>query len=358
MKLILIYCLLWCLTILLVSKTNNYYFLFLPYLFFIIEDVITCTLNTNIINSAERTSFFYDVSMLPTYFGSNQMNYSEAYYINDNYDISPELAEKQKFDMVISLLKIKPKNKVLTFGCGTCTFEKYMKEKGFDVYGFTLSTEQVNNCRKDNIKAFVWDMRKFNPKFENMFDHVIIMGSTEHMHGGCSKKLSSYKNKYNDIVSLFNITNKYLKKNGNVYFSGLHLNEKFINSREMYITDRMCGSTYALNSPGYTVKDAVIETDKFNVVKWDDATKRYFMTTATDDTHFGSPASPFCMMMIISLILSFIIPPFIYIYEFYVFGYWMWGFDGKHHFSFNKKYSLETMKNRPWTLWEGVFQKK
>ena len=45
-------------------------------------------------------------------------------------------------------------------------------------------------------------------------------------------------------------------------------------------------------------------------------------------------------------------------YEFYVFGYWMWGFDGKHHFSFNKNYSLEKMKKRPWTLWEGVFQKK
>lgn len=358
MKLILTYSLLWFVAMLLTSRTDNYFFLLLPYIFFIVDDVITCTLDKNLISSSERTSFFYDVSMIPTYLGSNQMNYSEGYYINNKYDISPELAEKQKFDMVISLLKIKPKNKVLTFGCGTCTFEKYMKEKGFDVYGFTLSNEQVNNCRKDKIKAFLWDMRKFNPKFENMFDHVIIMGSTEHMHSGCSKKVSSYKTKYNDLVSLFNITSKYLKKNGNVYFSGLHLNKKFINSREMYIADRMCGTTYTLNSPGYTVKDAAIATNDFYVVKWSDITERYYMTTVGDNTHFGAPASPFSLMMIITLIFSFIIPPFAYIYEFYVRGYWMWGFDGKHHYSFNKNYSLGAMKDRPWTLWEGVFQKQ
>ena len=126
----------------------------------------------------------------------------------------------------------------------------------------------------------------------------------------------------------------------------------------MYITDRMCGTTYTLNSPGYTVKDAAIATNDFYVVKWSDITERYYMTTVSDNTHFGAPASPFSLMMIITLILSFIIPPFAYIYEFYVRGYWMWGFDGKHHYSSNKNYSLGTMQDRPWTLWEGVFQKQ
>lgn len=356
MKTIYIYTLLWIISYFLYDKTKNLYFFLIPYLFFIIDELLTCTFNTNLINAKERTSLFYDLSMIPTYTGNADTNYSEGYFIDGNYNITPKQAENQKFDMVIDLLNIKKGAKILTFGCGTCTMEIYLKNKGYDVHGLTLSQEQVNNCRRQGIKAFTWDMTKYNKNFENKFDHLIVMGSTEHIQTGCSKKFNTYQEKLKENTHLFNNIYRYLKKNGTIYVSGLHLNEKFIKSREMYVTDRMCGSTYTLNDNDYNMKKAA-ELNGLKTLHWNDITNRYYMITYLDNNHFGSPASPFCPLMILTLIMSLIFPPLIHYYEFYVFGYWMWGFDGKHHYSFNKQYSLETMENRPWTLWEGVFQK-
>lgn len=351
-----IYLLLWIVSSLIYIQTKNRWSFLIPYVFFILDDAMSCPFNMSFITGSQRTAFFYDMSMIPTYTKAVDTNYSEGYFLNDDITILPKQAEIQKFDKVIKLLNITPGEKVLTFGCGTCTLEMYFKSKGFDVYGITISKEQVVNCKKNGIKAMLWNMTKFNEKLENRFDHIVMMGSTEHVHTGCVSQMETYKKKFECNRDLFKIVHKYLKPGGNVYFSGLHLNKKFIDSREMYITDRMCGSTYTLNDTGVTMKDSA-EANNFKTEVWNDITKHYYLMTLMDNKHFGAPMSPYSLSAIMMYIGMFFVPPFIYFLEFYLLGYWMWGFDGKHHYDWKKQYSLKNMEERPWTLWEGVFTK-
>jgi len=354
---------LWIIAFTLTFYTKSYLYLLLPLCVFIINEILYLSTGLEITPSNDRTALFYDISMIPTkYFGTSP-NYSEGYWPDGDYSISAEQAENNKFDKIIELLNAKPGDLILDLGCGTCTMAIYFKTKGINIIGVTLSPDQITNCKSHGIQGYVRDYREFYPDFVNKFDHIVLMGSSEHLYCGPMHFKQSYIDKNKLFDNILENCYKYLKPNGNIFYSGLHLNPKFTNYFAIYDLERMYGSTLFLNIDGFTAKSSAKRVG-FDILTTEDHTYDYYMATILDRTHFGNAASPYGKAMIMLLIASIIYPPLLFMWIYYVFGLWMYMFDGKYHTRIlssktSPPYSYQTnMHLRPWTLWWGVFNKK
>ncbi len=78
------------------------------------------------------------------------LTYSSAVYKNSNDTL--ENAQKNKFQELINLLKIKEGNKILEIGCGWGGFAEYLGKK-YDVHidCITISKNQYDFTKKENI---------------------------------------------------------------------------------------------------------------------------------------------------------------------------------------------------------------
>jgi hypothetical protein len=188
------------------------------------------------------------------------------------------------------------------------------------------------------------------------------MGSSEHLWCGPIHFKQSFENKNTQFHKVFSYCYKYLKPNGNIFYSGLHLNPKYMNSVAVYDMERMYGSTLFLNAKGYTALDNA-ERSGFTVTTYEDHTHDYYMATVLDRHHFGNTSRPFSKSGVLMLLGSIPYPPLLSMYFYYIFGIWMYMFDGKIHTRITSDkpsppYSYqENMDERPWTLWWGIFNK-
>lgn len=353
---ILLYLCLWILAFVLYFVTKNVYLLWIPYIFFIINELIYILFGWDILSSNERTALFYDLSSWYTHYAGIDHNYSEGYYPNNDFSITSREAEHNKFALFLKLLGAKSGDKILNMGSGTCSFEKYCKERGIEMVATSLSSEQIDYCKQHGIESYHQDYTVFNPNFVNRFDYVTMIGSTEHMYTGGISKMSSYEKKHEEMTEFFKLITKYLKPNGRILYSGLHIHPDYINSFGAYIMERTYGSTPNLNTNELNAASSAKHAG-YEVIYQEDATKHYYMATVLDDNHFGTPNTPWSLASIGLFILGFIYPPAWHILIYGIFGYWMWMFDGRVHFSFWKRYSLAPEEKRPLSLKWYVFQK-
>jgi len=362
-RIIVLTIILWIIAIMLTYYKKSYVYLLLPLCVFILNEISYAITGFEITPAADRTALFYDLCMIPTkYFGTTSGNYTEGYWPDGDYSISAEKAENNKFDKIIELLGAKSGDKILDLGCGTCSMALYFKTKGITVVGLTLSPEQAANGALEGIEVHVRDFTKFYPDFVNKYDHIVSMGSCEHLYGGPMHFKESYENKNKVSDDVLNHCYKYLKPNGNIFYSVLHLNPKYMNTLELYDMERMFGSTLFLNTDGYTSSSSAKRTG-FKVLSYEDRTHDYYMATLLDKHHFGNATRPFSKSMLLLLLGTLFYPQLIFTYLYGVCGIWMYMFDGKTHTRITSEkpsppYSYETnMDDRPWTLWWGVFNK-
>ena len=357
-QVIYIFLLLWILSIFFYCKYKKIIYLFIPYFIFIINEIFYLNYNIDIFCCKSRTSIFYDLASIPTtVLKITDVNYSEGYYYNDNYNISPREAENNKYERILELLNAKEGDNILDLGCGNGSLGKYAKTKGIKVVGSTLSNEQAKDCNDNGIETYVWDYTKYNPLFIDKFNHIVILGSPEHIPGGAPIYMSSYKNKYNNMVNLFNMLKLYLKKDSSskIFYSGLHINPKYKSSLGHWILDRTYGGTLQLNLEGYDIFRTA-EYCEYKILHKEDVTKNYYMATVLDDKHFGQPIDPYGKCSFGLFVLGFIYPFAWYMLVYCIFGYWMWMFDGNIHTYYKKDFTLKSIDDRPATCWWGVFE--
>jgi len=364
-RIVLLTIFLWIIAIVLTYYKKSYVYLLIPLCVFILNEIMYALTGFEITPATDRTALFYDISMIPTkYFGTSG-NYSEGYWPDGNYNISAKQAENNKYDKIIELLGAKSGDKILDLGCGTCSMALYFKTKGITVTGVTLSPDQAANGKDLGIEVYVRDFTKFYPDFVDKYDHIVAMGSFDHLYGGPIHFKESYENENKVSDNVLSHCYKYLKPNGNIFCSTLHLNPKYMKSIKMYDMERMYGFTLFLNAKGYTSSSSAKRTG-FNVISYEDHTHDYYMATILDKNHFGNASQPLTILMVLLLLASIIYPPFLFMYLYYVFGLWMYMFDGKTHtlITFDSEespsppYSYEeNIDLRPCTLWWGVFNK-
>ncbi|MEY2342138.1 class I SAM-dependent methyltransferase [Acidithiobacillus sp. IBUN Pt1247-S3] len=80
------------------------------------------------------------------------MSYSSACF-EDNSEQSMEQAQERKYAMALESLRLQPGAKILEIGCGWGAFAEYAARQGYQVYGITLSQEQLRYGRERLEKA-------------------------------------------------------------------------------------------------------------------------------------------------------------------------------------------------------------
>lgn len=347
---------LWCAAISITIVLRQPLCLFLPYLVFSVNEIAYYYSGCSLFPSQDITAHFYDLSMIPTYLGMVQRNYSEGYYPDDDYTISPKQAENNKFDKILELLQAKAGDVILDMGCGTGTFGEYCAGKNIRVIGMTLSHEQREICISKGIETYVADYTRYHSFLKGKVDHFVLLGSSEHLDGGPFNDPQSYVNKFEKVKHVFGLCKRYARdmdgRRNRIFYSALHMNDAnsaFAKSWEAHIMQRTFGGTYMSNTKDISVQKAG-EEQGIKTVLVRDSTKEYYLATALDETHFGTPCCWYSPLMLMLLLGTLIYPFCIYMYVYAVCGLWMWMFDGRLHFCHNKQYLLKDEKNRPCSL--------
>lgn len=355
-KIIITYIILWIISIIGFLKTKDPKWLFIVFIFTFINEIGVLIMNRDFLTASERTEIFYDISVIPTRKDTDQ-NYSEGYYPNNDFSITPRQAENNKFDKILELLGAKEGDTLLDLGCGVCSFEKYCHQKHINMIGLTLSSEQVVYCQEQGCEAVLWDYTKLNEKFQGKIDHIVILGSSEHVHTGSMHVQSSFLKKKHVMADLLNICKQYFKRDGKkhrIFYSGLHINPDTIGSFGWHIMERTYGGTLQCNTPQLDIRSSAQEAGLTTIFSRD-ATMDYYMATVLDENHFGNPIEVHGNVSKTLFALSFLYPPLFYHWIYYVFGYWMWMFDGKIHTD-RSNFSLGSIEERPATLWWCLFE--
>ena len=196
----------WIISIYLYYLSNNVFFLLLPILLFILNEILYINFNLDIFNGESRTSLWYDcLTIYMIKKGNYNTNFTEGVYLKNLHDdnslltvdesskISKIQANNNKFKKFFIDLNIPTKDyskiKLLDIGCGNGDFIKYCKSLGIEASGLSISEEQIKELKKQGLDVYLGSYRELQPQFINKYDIITCWGSLEHITNSypCSK---------------------------------------------------------------------------------------------------------------------------------------------------------------------------
>jgi cyclopropane-fatty-acyl-phospholipid synthase len=106
-------------------------------------------------------------------------DFSGAKYDGD-FSLTLAQAQRRKHEFVAEQVGIGPGKRVLDLGCGWGGMLDHIREVGAEGVGVTLSSAQVESCRKHGFDVHLFDARDLTPEAFGRFDAVVSMGAFEH----------------------------------------------------------------------------------------------------------------------------------------------------------------------------------
>ena len=106
-------------------------------------------------------------------------DFSGAKYDGD-FSLSLEDAQRRKHDYVAEQIGIGPGRRVLDLGCGWGPLLEYIRRRGGAGVGVTLSSAQLEACRRHGLDVHLMDAREVTPERIGAFDAVASLGAFEH----------------------------------------------------------------------------------------------------------------------------------------------------------------------------------
>ena len=328
------------LAVFLFERTKKYVFLFLLLFVFIVNEIFYVLFGLDIFSSHARTELNYSGAYLFDIFQTEQFNkihsnLTEGLYPNCEYtDI--DQAEINRFDKFMELCNIEPGDSVLDAGCGNGDLVEYLRKKGVNAHGITITKYQYkNNVKRYGSHYTHGDYTVYHENLVNKFDHIILPGSLEHPFGGCVFDKKTVKNKFYKMTNMFKLFKQYYKKDSrkcNLLTTCIHThnldhplwNNK-MNNFVMYCTERMFGGCYPTYGK-YSVAEAMRRAG-YKVHKNEDYTKAYYLSSYYSIEHFGNPAD----MGYGPLSIFWFYPIIIHSWIYWKYGMWMWMWSGKLH---------------------------
>lgn len=348
-------------------------FLLGPILFLVLNEILFVNFNMDAFDGNSRTELFYDITT--TYFINNNNynpNLTEGMYLKNLADntslmneaeakeLSPEEANKKKFEKFFLYLDIKPQEyknlKILDIGCGNGDFMKYCNSLGIQTSGLSISSEQVNALKKQNLDVYLGNYHYIQPQFIGKYDIVTFWGSIEHITKSYPFSKSGEEEAEKAIKQMMSHVKQYYRPDSTyklLFSTTLHMNKKIAKDTiDAYIIERAYGGWCFNEEPGQTHFDKIVSIG-FKKIKQDDFTYHYYMASKIDPTHFGVPSKPSLYTISLLLFGIFINPHLIAMTIYTLRGSWMWMFDNKTHYfddTCNTCSFIKERSERPLTL--------
>src|SRR5437764_1804005 len=111
---------------------------------------------------AERADLEFTYSLIDRIFRlslGELADFSGAKYDGD-FSMSLEEAQRRKHDYVAEQIGIEPGRRVLDLGCGWGGLLNYIRGRGATGLGVTLSSAQLESCRRHGLDVYLQDARE------------------------------------------------------------------------------------------------------------------------------------------------------------------------------------------------------
>src|SRR5579875_3176741 len=106
-------------------------------------------------------------------------DFSGAKYDGD-FSLSLEDAQRRKHEYVAERIGIGPGRRLLDLGCGWGPLLNFVRMRGGEGVGVTLSSAQARSCRRHGLDVHLMDVRALAPDTFGGFDAVASLGAFEH----------------------------------------------------------------------------------------------------------------------------------------------------------------------------------
>ena len=131
---------------------------------------------------ADRKDLDFTYSLIDRIFRlslGEMADFSGAKYDGD-FSMTLEQAQARKHEFVSEQVGIGPDRRVLDLGCGWGPMLNVVRERGGTGLGVTLSTAQLEACRRNGLDAHLVDARAVTASTFGEFDAVVSLGAFEH----------------------------------------------------------------------------------------------------------------------------------------------------------------------------------
>jgi cyclopropane-fatty-acyl-phospholipid synthase len=111
-------------------------------------------------------------------------DFSGAKYDGD-FSLTLEEAQRRKHEYVAEQIGIASDRRVLDLGCGWGPLLNFIRDRGAQGVGVTLSSAQAESCRRHGLEVHIRDAREVDRDTFGPFDAVASLGAFEHF---CSRE--------------------------------------------------------------------------------------------------------------------------------------------------------------------------
>jgi cyclopropane-fatty-acyl-phospholipid synthase len=146
------------------------------------------------------------------------------------WSLSLEEAQRRKHDYVAEQIGIAPGRRVLDLGCGWGPLLSYVRERGGEGVGVTLSGAQAAACRRHGLDVHVRDATEITRDDFGEFDAVASLGAFEHF---CSPEEYAAGLQEVRYRSIFERIAGLLPKGGRLYLQTMVFGRKMIDASEI-----------------------------------------------------------------------------------------------------------------------------
>jgi cyclopropane-fatty-acyl-phospholipid synthase len=165
---------------------------------------------------ADRADLEFTYSLIDRIFRlslGEMADFSGAKYDGD-FSLTLEQAQRRKHQYVAERIGIGPGRRILDLGSGWGPMLNFVRERGGEGVGVTLSSAQAEACRRNGLEVHIHDARQVTRDTFGPFDAVASLGAFEHF---CSPE--DYEAGRQDDVyrELFKNTATVLPEGGRLY---------------------------------------------------------------------------------------------------------------------------------------------
>jgi cyclopropane-fatty-acyl-phospholipid synthase len=151
-------------------------------------------------------------------------DFSGAKFDGD-FSLSLEEAQRRKHEFIAEEIGIGPGRRVLDLGCGWGPLLNFIRKRGGEGLGVTLSSAQAEACRSNGLDARILDARTVERETFGGFDAVASLGAWEHF---CSREEAEAGRQEEIYADLFERVASVLPDKGRFYLQTMVFGDNMI----------------------------------------------------------------------------------------------------------------------------------